>query len=801
MFTGTNCADCADGYFPSGADAQTCSACDCIEDRALSDICDSSGKCKCETQFSGDKCQICAEGYTGDNCDQCQKGFWNRGTGESILCVACDCQLESTVDSICDVTNGQCQCQTSYTGPQCKACDYNVPVSDNVCLERRGEVSPSDGGSSNVTDQTWFAVTIALVALLVLGGIVYAVYRRRRRSVKDESDTNDTPSNGRTSGESANGGVAIAIPGEGDDSLEHGRTGDRHATLRTVASDNSNYSQLSMPSPGEKPMNGSANAYDVPFGDLDTEAREDVFVSHSRTFNGGKMARARHQAGSRSQPYLRSGIVLGAAGALAAAQSSRMRRTGSATRNSNGSPMSSNHSMGSFKPIPVQKGLSDPGDYDHPLHGPSYTTPEALAAMSPKGTSPMRQSAVGKHQHGSLGHVIDPEWELPRDRITIDEHLGSGAFGDVWQGRWMGFGYGDEPLPVAIKTLQQDSDDEKRIAFFEEAELMKRFSHPNIVQLFGVSTLVEPQMIVTELLEKGSLSDVLKTDSANLSVSRLMCMALEIAQGMSYLESQSFVHRDLAARNILVGEGYICKVADFGLSRVMEDDQYITRGGQIPVRWTAPEALKYRRFSSATDVWSFGVLLWEMYSYGERPYKDMRNEEVVAAIDSGYALPKPEGCPPVMHDLMLQCWRLDPDERPTFAELLSQLQQLVMQQKRAGVQIDTLQTESTRRRHEYMMLARRELLDYVARDGGYKTPRVGVPTEETNEYMEPTDSGIRVTANVSDVNSKLLDPDDYDNAADKSGTLGDENEMDTLHEDVVPDNDYRSLPTDDFPVP
>ncbi|KAL6462646.1 hypothetical protein MHYP_G00290680 [Metynnis hypsauchen] len=159
-----------------------------------------------------------------------------------------------------------------------------------------------------------------------------------------------------------------------------------------------------------------------------------------------------------------------------------------------------------------------------------------------------------------------------------------------------------------------------------------------------------------------------------------MGMMRGIAAGMQYLSEMNYVHRDLAARNILVNSNLVCKVSDFGLSRVLEDDPeaaYTTRGGKIPIRWTAPEAIAYRKFTSASDVWSYGIVMWEVISYGERPYWEMSNQDVIKAIDEGYRLPAPMDCPIVLHQLMLDCWEKSRSERPKFGQIVNSLDQLI----------------------------------------------------------------------------------------------------------------------------
>ncbi|KAI1891364.1 hypothetical protein AGOR_G00143050 [Albula goreensis] len=187
-------------------------------------------------------------------------------------------------------------------------------------------------------------------------------------------------------------------------------------------------------------------------------------------------------------------------------------------------------------------------------------------------------------------------------------------------------------------------------------------------------------MIITEYMENGSLDTFLKKHDGQFTIIQLVGMLRGIAGGMSYLSEMNYVHRDLAARNILVNSNLVCKVSDFGLSRVLEDDPeaaYTTRGGKIPIRWTAPEAIAYRKFTSASDVWSYGIVMWEVISYGERPYWEMSNQDVIKAIDEGYRLPAPMDCPVVLHQLMLDCWEKGRSERPKFGQIVNTLDKLI----------------------------------------------------------------------------------------------------------------------------
>nr|XP_009911310.1 PREDICTED: ephrin type-A receptor 6-like [Haliaeetus albicilla] len=172
----------------------------------------------------------------------------------------------------------------------------------------------------------------------------------------------------------------------------------------------------------------------------------------------------------------------------------------------------------------------------------------------------------------------------------------------------------------------------------------------------------------------------LQKHDGHFTVIQLVGMLRGIASGMKYLSDMGYVHRDLAARNILVNSNLMCKVSDFGLSRVLEDDPeaaYTTSGGKIPIRWTAPEAIAYRKFSSASDAWSYGIVMWEVMSYGERPYWEMSNQDVILSIEEGYRLPAPMGCPASLHQLMLHCWQKERNHRPKFSDIVSFLDKLI----------------------------------------------------------------------------------------------------------------------------
>uniref|UniRef100_A0A671PC63 receptor protein-tyrosine kinase n=1 Tax=Sinocyclocheilus anshuiensis TaxID=1608454 RepID=A0A671PC63_9TELE len=268
--------------------------------------------------------------------------------------------------------------------------------------------------------------------------------------------------------------------------------------------------------------------------------------------------------------------------------------------------------------------------------------------------------------------------EINTSCIKIEKVIGIGEFGEVCSGRLKL--PGKREICVAIKTLKAGFTEQQRLDFLSEASVIGQFDHPNIIHLEGVVTKCKPVMIITEYMENGSLDMFLRKNDGRFTVIQLVGILRGIASGMKYLSDMGYVHRDLAARNILVNSNLVCKVSDFGMSRVLEDEPegaYTTRGGKIPIRWTAPEAITYRKFTLASDVWSYGIAMWEVMSYGERPYWDMSNQDVIKAIEEGYRLPPPMECPLALHQLMLECWMRERADRPKFSQIVNMLDKLI----------------------------------------------------------------------------------------------------------------------------
>ncbi|KAG7472325.1 hypothetical protein MATL_G00107680 [Megalops atlanticus] len=275
----------------------------------------------------------------------------------------------------------------------------------------------------------------------------------------------------------------------------------------------------------------------------------------------------------------------------------------------------------------------------------------AVPCLSPKPQKPWEKDA----------------WEIPRESLKLEKRLGAGQFGEVWMAIY------NKHTKVAVKTMKPGSMSVE--AFLAEANLMKTLQHDKLVRLYAVVT-EEPIYIITEFMEKGSLLDFLKSDEGNrVQLPKLIDFSAQIAEGMAYIEQRNYIHRDLRAANILVSKALVCKIADFGLARIIEDNEYTAReGAKFPIKWTAPEAINYGSFTIKSDMWSFGILLTEIISYGRTPYPGMTHPEVIRSLERGYRMQRMDNCPKELYDIMLMCWNKKPEDRPTFEYLQSVLE-------------------------------------------------------------------------------------------------------------------------------
>uniref|UniRef100_A0A8C0ZQK8 Tyrosine-protein kinase receptor n=1 Tax=Castor canadensis TaxID=51338 RepID=A0A8C0ZQK8_CASCN len=304
---------------------------------------------------------------------------------------------------------------------------------------------------------------------------------------------------------------------------------------------------------------------------------------------------------------------------------------------------------------------------DGPM-GPLYASsnPEYLSAMFP------------------CSVYVPDEWEVPREKITLLRELGQGSFGMVYEGNAKDIVKGEAETRVAVKTVNESASLRERIEFLNEASVMKGFTCHHVVRLLGVVSKGQPTLVVMELMAQGDLKSYLRSlrpEAENNpgrpppTLQEMIQMAAEIADGMAYLNAKKFVHRDLAARNCMVAHDFTVKIGDFGMTRDIYEMDYYRKGGKglLPVRWMAPESLKDGVFTASSDMWSFGVVLWEITSLAEQPYQGLSNEQVLKFVMDGGYLDQPDNCPERVTDLMHMCWQFNPKMRPTFLEIVNLL--------------------------------------------------------------------------------------------------------------------------------
>ncbi|XP_018368697.1 PREDICTED: mucin-4-like [Trachymyrmex cornetzi] len=289
----------------------------------------------------------------------------------------------------------------------------------------------------------------------------------------------------------------------------------------------------------------------------------------------------------------------------------------------------------------------------------------------------------------------ESRWEFPRDKLRLQTVLGQGNFGQVWKAEADDLtGHQGTTRLVAVKTVKEGASDREKEDLDRELEIMKQLgSHPNVVTLLGCCTEEEPHYLILEYVMYGKLLAYLRDhrtrqyfynfseDSAALTSRDLTVFGYCVARGMEYLASKKIIHRDLAARNVLVDHNKLCKIADFGMSRFANEDGEVieTRHGRnaLPIRWMAPESLIYSLFTTKTDVWSFGILMWEIVTLGSTPYPDMTAREVMRNVHNGYRLERPSHCRSELFRVISRCWHADPDRRPEFQILRRDLAQLL----------------------------------------------------------------------------------------------------------------------------
>ncbi|XP_032466343.1 LOW QUALITY PROTEIN: focal adhesion kinase 1 [Phocoena sinus] len=349
----------------------------------------------------------------------------------------------------------------------------------------------------------------------------------------------------------------------------------------------------------------------------------------------------------------------------------------------------------------------------------------------------VRTHAVSVSETDDYAEIIDEEdtytmpstrdYEIQRERIELGRCIGEGQFGDVHQGAYTS---PENPaLAVAIKTCKNCTSDSVREKFLQEALTMRQFDHPHIVKLIGVIT-ENPVWIIMELCTLGEVPVILQVRKYSLDLASLILYAYQLSTALAYLESKRFVHRDIAARNVLVSSNDCVKLGDFGLSRYMEDSTYYKASkGKLPIKWMAPESINFRRFTSASDVWMFGVCMWEILMHGVKPFQGVKNNDVIGRIENGERLPMPPNCPPTLYSLMTKCWAYDPSRRPRFTELKAQLSTI-------------LEEEKVQQEERMRMESRRQVTVSWDSGGSDEAPpkpsRPGYPSPRSSEGFHPS---------------------------------------------------------------
>lgn len=338
---------------------------------------------------------------------------------------------------------------------------------------------------------------------------------------------------------------------------------------------------------------------------------------------------------------------------------------------------------------------------------------------------------------------IPDKWEMERSDIDIQKPLGNGTFGMVYRGSIKSQG-----IPCAIKTVNENSNMHDRVEFLNEASVMKSFNDAHhVVKLLGVVSKGQPPLVIMELMEREDLKTYLRASresSQNITCLEMYRMAAEIADGMAYLAAKKFIHRDLAARNCMVSADYTVKIGDFGMARdIYETDYYRKESkGLLPVRWMAPESLADGVFTSDSDAWSYGVVLWEMVTLAEQPYQGLANEQVFQFVVARGTLDRPPDCPNLLYEIMQVCWKWRPYDRPLFTDIVDKLESHI------GQDFRLVSFYHSREGEEYRMNNRERL---------YNPPALSQPLhEEQFVHWKTSDEEVSLYSGNADRPAEIL---------------------------------------------
>ena len=294
-----------------------------------------------------------------------------------------------------------------------------------------------------------------------------------------------------------------------------------------------------------------------------------------------------------------------------------------------------------------------------------FVLPFPQANSSPKIEERDKKRANSSATTSTTNTITETKPRTEKEEIQLVTMIGKGRFFEVWDGHW-------KSMRVAVKKLTEQFTPAVNIE--DEIAIMKSLCHPNLVQVYAASTAVKPMCLLMELIEGGSLLDYLRTEGKTLQFAQLIEKAEQIAAGMAYLEQQNYVHQNLSARNVMLGKDLVCKVSDYGVVRLIRAiDKECSVPTSLPKR-TAPEAFLNGQFTIKSDVWSYGILLYELVTYGHLPYVGLSPDQIMKQLQEGYRTPCPENCQEKLYEIMLSCWKKDPESRPTFETLRWQME-------------------------------------------------------------------------------------------------------------------------------
>ncbi|XP_077495299.1 protein tyrosine kinase 2 Fak isoform X13 [Amblyomma americanum] len=352
-------------------------------------------------------------------------------------------------------------------------------------------------------------------------------------------------------------------------------------------------------------------------------------------------------------------------------------------------------------------------------------------------------------EEGDYSTPATKDYELCRSHITLGDIIGEGQFGDVHKGTYTSKA-DNQVVPVAIKTCKVETEESMGEKFLEEAYIMQQFDHPHIIRLIGICS-GSPIWIVMELAKHGEMRAYLQNNKHRLDLATLIQYAYQLSTALSYLESKKYVHRDIAARNVLVSSHDCVKLGDFGLSRWVEDHSYYKASrGKLPIKWMAPESINFRRFTAASDVWMFGVCMWEILMLGVKPFQGVKNNDVIGRIEDGERLPLPPDCPPRLYSLMSQCWAYEPSKRPCFRDVKQVLSEILAEERH--------QLEDTMRRENRRVQA----MSWGSSGSDEPPPKPSRhPVDRGSRAQTPTPTvGTYIVAQTPEVLAQLLQEND-----------------------------------------